>query len=191
MVTGALMLLILPAGTVRAEPPGPWGTLEPGPYAVGFETIEVFDYSRTFRHKLTSRDLPGDHERARPVPIALWYPAETDPGALSMMYAEYAFPIPDDTVSSRRATTIQWTWSKELAANQGFEVRVWHASDSSPMGVAPPTTEKQLEMNFHLTPAYKQHGEGFYYLDVIVVQIEPYKILSHSFRIRVKTDPSK
>jgi serine/threonine protein kinase len=101
------------------------------------------------------------------------------------------FPIPDDTVSSRGPTTIRWSWSGELGSNQGFEVRFWPTSGSTPMGVAPPTTQKQLEVNFGLSDAYRQYGEGTYYLDVVVVQVSPYKVLSQSGRIRVRTDPNK
>ena len=59
------------------------------------------------------------------------------------------------------------------------------------MGVAPPTTQTQLEVNFGLSEAYRRGGEGTYYLGVVVVQVSPYKVLSQSGQIRVKTDPNK
>jgi len=119
-------------------------------------------------------------------------PRPTEVGGNLLPAPTIRFPIPDDVVSASRATTVRWTWSQQLAANQGFEVRFWHTTDPSPMGVAPPTTATELTIHFGLTEAYRQHGENtWYYLDVVVVQIDPYRVLSRSAPIRVKADPNK
>jgi serine/threonine protein kinase len=148
-------------------------------------------------------DLPmGGNYNAAPLPWTSerisWGPMPTQPsppptpaGPQLLPAPQILFPIPDDTVSSRRPTTIRWSWSGELGSNQGFEVRFWPTSESSPMGVAPPTTQTQLEVNFGLSEAYRRGGEGTYYLGVVVVQVSPYKVLSQSGQIRVKTDPNK
>ncbi|HFD38271.1 MAG TPA: serine/threonine-protein kinase, partial [Anaerolineae bacterium] len=118
---------------------------------------------------------PWTQERISWGPPPAQGPSRPTPTPSGLLPApQITFPIPDDTVSSRKATTIRWTWDGQLAFNQGFEVRVWHTSESTPMGVAPPTAETQLTVNFGLTDAYRQHGEGFYYLDVVVVQLNPY-----------------
>jgi len=104
---------------------------------------------------------------------------------------QITFPIPDDTFSVSKPTVVKWTWSQQLAFNQGFEVRFWHTSESAPSGIAPATAETQLEVSFGLTRAYLKYGQSFYYLDVVVVQLNPYKVLSKSARIRVKADPNK
>src|SRR6266566_897370 len=52
-----------------------WGPLRPGPYAVGFQQWDRYDYTRPF---WTARDLDGKprtRERARPMRISMWYPA--------------------------------------------------------------------------------------------------------------------
>lgn len=136
--------------------------------------------------------LPWTSERISwgPLPTQASAPA-TPVGPQLLPATQILFPIPDDTVSSSRTTTVRWSWSGQLGSNQGYEVRFWSTSESSPMGVAAPTTETQLEVNFGLTDAYKRGGEGTYYLDVVVVQIGPYKVLSESNRIRVRTDPNK
>lgn len=118
-------------------------------------------------------------------------PVPTDPGAHLLPAPDIKFPIPRDTVASERETTVRWTWEGTLAANQGFQVRFWHASDPAPMGVAPPTTDYEIEVHFGMTDAYRVHGEATYYLDVVVVQIEPYKVLSRNKPIQVTTDPNK
>jgi dienelactone hydrolase len=57
-----------------AAAPVLWGGLDPGPHTIGFEQVEVFDYSRPFR-------LEGEH-RARPITLSIWYPAESAPSGL-------------------------------------------------------------------------------------------------------------
>jgi len=52
-----------------------WGPLERGPYAVGYRLIDRYDYTRPY---WTARDLDGKPrriERARPMRISVWYPA--------------------------------------------------------------------------------------------------------------------
>jgi hypothetical protein len=104
---------------------------------------------------------------------------------------EIRFPIPEDVISSRKPTTVTWTWSRTLASNQGFEVRFWHVNEPGPMGIAPPTTATELTANFGMTDSYRTRGAGLYYLEVVVVQIDPYKVVSEAARIRVKADPNK
>jgi serine/threonine protein kinase len=141
---------------------------------------------------LGAAPYPWTHERISwgPLPVQAT-PAPTAVDSHLLPAPQVTFPIFDDTVSTRRPSTIRWTWSRTLGADQGFEVRIWHTSEATPMGVAPPTTETQLEMNLGLTDAYRQHGEGAYYLDIVVVQRNPYRVLSKSVPIRIKADPSK
>ena len=72
-----------------AEPPSPlWGSLEPGPYAVGFQVLERRDPARPFRHPL---DLDGKRRNidvARPLQIGVWYPAANSAGA-TMRLGDY------------------------------------------------------------------------------------------------------
>lgn len=73
------LALLLVAGTASAQEAGPPG-LDRGPHGVGFRLIEAADSTRAFRAK---RDAGGRRAEsvARPVRIALWYPARPDPDA--------------------------------------------------------------------------------------------------------------
>jgi len=66
--------------------------LKPGPYAVGFKSINHYDHSRTFYSEFNDTGDPVS-EKARPVQISTWYPAS--PGkaknAKPMRYKEYIY----------------------------------------------------------------------------------------------------
>lgn len=94
----AIVLALLRAAGAAAETAAPResGGFEIGPLAVGYTTIERYDYSRTFRdkHGPDGRVRPG--ERARPVLIHVWYPAEESPAGARMVYGECSFASPKD-----------------------------------------------------------------------------------------------
>lgn len=90
----ALVALALPCvafGTTAPE----LTAVQNGQYKVGFKTIEVYDYTRTFR---ASRDYfgnPIEGETARPVQVCVWYPSEAVADAQPLTLGEYAFPYPE------------------------------------------------------------------------------------------------
>jgi len=90
-----LMILIFCTGAF-AQKPTVWGDLEQGPYGVGFITLERFDYSRVFRASHDYLGNPVEGERHRPIQACFWYPAVTNPNDITLTYAEYAFPYPQD-----------------------------------------------------------------------------------------------
>jgi hypothetical protein len=144
-------------------------------------------------------DLPGDGLAANWTAERIsWGPRVADPapvppgpGAYLLPAPSITFPIPEDTISISKPTTVKWTWDGVPDVNQGFEVRFWHADDPAPMGVAPPTQEYQLSISLGLTQSYLKHRQDTYFLDVVVVQRDPYVVLSNSVPIRVKADPNK
>lgn len=73
-----------------------WTDMTYGPYAVGFKTIEKYDFSRTFREKTDFDGQPYTGERARPVQICVWYPAQASEADLPVVYGEYVFTAPED-----------------------------------------------------------------------------------------------
>lgn len=73
-----------------------WGDLEPGEYGIGFKAVEKFDYSRTLSEKTDYFGAPLDRERARPIQICIWYPANVSTDDLRMTYGEYSFVYPED-----------------------------------------------------------------------------------------------
>ena len=94
---GAAGLAVLcAAGPGRGQTPGSSNGLDLGPYAVGFRTMERYDYSRTFRDKYGPDGIARPGERARPVFINLWYPAEKTPGEPPIVYGECSFASPAD-----------------------------------------------------------------------------------------------
>jgi hypothetical protein len=56
------------------------------------------------------------------------------------------------------------------------------------LGVNPPTAEMQLDVTLAHTDAHLQHGDSTYFLDVVVVQGDPYTVLSESAPIQIRTE---
>ncbi|UCD63098.1 MAG: hypothetical protein JSW34_10110 [Candidatus Zixiibacteriota bacterium] len=94
-----LLVVFLGPGsrTARCEASVFWGGLSPGPHLVGFEAVEKYDYSRTFREKYYYDGVPYDGERARPIQICVWYPASPRDDATPLVLSEYLFPLPEDS----------------------------------------------------------------------------------------------
>jgi dienelactone hydrolase len=66
-----------------------WGDLEPGPYTPGFTQWERYDYSRPYRSARTLEGAPRTGERARPIRISIWYPAQQSDAA-TLTFGDYA-----------------------------------------------------------------------------------------------------
>jgi len=66
--------------------------LKPGPYAVGFKSINNYDYTRTF---FSAYDQYGEKvlQRARPIQTSIWYPADIKKAEKKeqMPFIEYAY----------------------------------------------------------------------------------------------------
>lgn len=73
-------------------------------------------------------------------------------------------------------TTFTWNWSSPaLAANQGFEVRLWKEGQPDHYGANEPV--RSTSVTFDVKGAYgvQQGGAGKYYWTVAVVQLNPYQ----------------
>ena len=82
------------AQTQSARPQ--WGSLQPGPYSVGYKTIRFTDYTRNY-----FPDAAG-----RPMQIYMWYPAQAT-NAKPMQYADYFADIGYDWGKSAEAEKLR------------------------------------------------------------------------------------
>ena len=72
--------------------------------------------------------------------------------------------------------TFAWSWSgPALAANQGFELRIWKDGQLDHYGAAEPTNNASLTINIPAAYGVQQGGSGAYFWTVAVVQRSPYK----------------
>lgn len=78
-----LLLLTLPLSAQSL-----WGDLESGPYTPGFTQWERYDHSRPYRTARTLDGKPRGGERARPIRISIWYPAEKS-NAATLTFGDY------------------------------------------------------------------------------------------------------
>ncbi|OQY30375.1 MAG: hypothetical protein B6244_00520 [Candidatus Cloacimonetes bacterium 4572_55] len=114
IILSSCSFLLLFEIAVFAENPPQFGDLEPGPYAVGYEVISVFDYSRTFdtpKYNYKGEFQEGD--RARPITLHIWYPAQKSDDNVALPYSEYftqPFAVTEGELSEeRQAEIIQTT----------------------------------------------------------------------------------
>jgi len=91
IITG---LLMLPGAVTHANTL--WGDLKPGPYGIGFKTIEKYDYQRPVGPILDYFGAPLEGERSRPMQMCIWYPADRAESDMPLVYGEYAFTNPED-----------------------------------------------------------------------------------------------
>jgi hypothetical protein len=75
-----------------------WGDLKRGTHAVGFQTLEKYDYGRPFKRKKDYEGNPIAGERARPLQINIWYPAKATQTPMSL--ADYAHLAATEDLSS-------------------------------------------------------------------------------------------
>ena len=68
-----------------------WGSLKPGPHAVGFKVTNKYDYSRVTRPKTNYEGKPNAGEAAVPMQISVWYPAKVKSSDSPMMFEEYRY----------------------------------------------------------------------------------------------------
>ncbi len=76
-------------------------TVPTGPYPVGFQWIDLFDRSRTFRPKYDDQGklIPG--ERGRPIQLCIWSPARRN-RKNPMRFAEYTHLYPTERIHANR-----------------------------------------------------------------------------------------
>lgn len=87
-------LTAFPAG---AQEPLLWGSLKPGPYAVGYRSLYRLDHTRQYAPEYVTDPAKVPPHSPRPIYIAVWYPAKRT-GAKPMEYRQYLDVSSDDAL---------------------------------------------------------------------------------------------
>jgi hypothetical protein len=74
-----------------------------GPHAVGLKVVEQYDYARTYRSAVDQLGKPYTGERARPLQMLVWYPAEKT-GKAPMTLGDYAALQVTETDFAKKTT---------------------------------------------------------------------------------------
>ena len=174
-VPAALLLtaLFIAPQPLIAQTPDVWGSLTPGPYAIGFETIETYDYSRSFGPKYDYFGNLSEGEHGRPIQVCIWYPAEAAEDALPMVFGEYAFAYPADSrfmdflgLLQNRSTGV---FAQLFGGNQGTVLDLMslpvagarnlpHRKGSFPLVVYSPDSQSGVGEGFILCEYLASHG---------------------------------
>src|SRR5262245_58214627 len=96
----ALLVLGWP-GLAAAQSPPLWGTLPPGPHAVGFRSAWQLDYSRRYNITFDDKTTYAPGKAPRPILVNLWYPATVADDARRMPHRDYPNVRSDDPLLAR------------------------------------------------------------------------------------------
>src|SRR6516164_8789691 len=84
----AVMAVALSPGPASAQEPLLWGSLKPGPHAVGYRSFFQLDHTRQYDPELVTDPAKLPAHKPRPILVCVWYPAnKTD--AKPMEYRQY------------------------------------------------------------------------------------------------------
>lgn len=128
-LTFTLLLALRQSAPPAAASSSPlWGSLEPGPHAVGFRQLERYDYSRSYRPARALDGKPRAGERARPMRISIWYPAgSVPPGVRPLTFDDYVAmvagenrfgPLTNEQIAQGERTFFQFPIFREMSPEQ-------------------------------------------------------------------------
>jgi hypothetical protein len=86
-------------------------------------------------------------------------------------------PLPGTTVKIGSNVEFVWRFDGQLAANQGFEIRVWKEGQPAHYGAASPVRTTSAVLDLSGAYGVQLGGGGRHLWTVAVVQIEPYQAL--------------
>jgi dienelactone hydrolase len=93
----AAVLIALAPKPAASQEPLLWGSLQPGPNAVGYRTLYQLDHTRQYNPEFTTDPAKPPMHKPRPILLCVWYPAQkTD--AKPMEYRQYLDVSSDDAV---------------------------------------------------------------------------------------------
>jgi hypothetical protein len=81
-------LVVFCSGQASAQDPLLWGSLKPGPSAVGYRNLYRLDHTRQYSREITTEPTKPPAHKPRPIYIAVWYPAQKTE-AKPMEYRQY------------------------------------------------------------------------------------------------------
>jgi hypothetical protein len=124
-VLAGLLVLASPA-VAGAQPPPLWGTLPPGPHAVGFKTGWQFDYARRFNATFDDKTTYAAGKAPRPILVNVWYPAGAAADAKRMPHRDYLNIRTDDPrlalFSAKMAEYNRATLAREVMGKPAAEL---------------------------------------------------------------------
>ncbi|MGB3221105.1 MAG: hypothetical protein WBD79_27190, partial [Anaerolineae bacterium] len=93
---------------------------------------------------------------------------------------------PANNLVTNGEVTFAWNWAgPPLAANQGFEIRVWREGQPDHYGASSPVTTNSTTVGLAGSYGVQQGGSGRYFWTVAVVQLNPYRRIGPEASARV------
>lgn len=93
---------------------------------------------------------------------------------------------PANNLVTNGEVTFAWNWAgPPLAANQGFEIRVWREGQPDHYGASSPVSATSATVGLAGSYGVQQGGSGRYFWTVAVVQLNPYRRIGPEASARV------
>ncbi|MFZ1628168.1 MAG: hypothetical protein WAV70_04480 [Anaerolineae bacterium] len=93
---------------------------------------------------------------------------------------------PANNLVTNGEVTFAWNWAgPPLAANQGFEIRVWREGQPDHYGASSPVTTNSTTVGLAGAYGVQQGGSGRYFWTVALVQLNPYRRIGPEASARV------
>ena len=117
-------------------------TLAPGPYAVGFRAVELWDHTRTLEVAREPGASAPAVASARPLQVSVWYPGSHPVAAHRMRFREYTYltslpgRLPAHGVAARVVAESLFAAAFVVDAARGrreLSAATWAVRDASPM----------------------------------------------------------
>jgi dienelactone hydrolase len=110
------IMLINPAGLAQQAPPL-WGSLRPGPHAVGFRSTWQRDHSRRYDIVFDDKTHYASGKSPRPILVNIWYPARQGDHPAPMRHRDYLVIGSDDPQLSRYAAKL-FEYERAIVCNE-------------------------------------------------------------------------
>jgi dienelactone hydrolase len=128
-----IVLMVLPPPGDSAPDRRLWGSLAPGPHAVGFTRSWQLDHARQYAPEFHAEPAGPARESPRPILVSLWYPARASRAA-PMPYRDYLEFASGDPLIAPFAKRLE-AFTRRTIAEEVLEERPAKIDDAKAAGI--------------------------------------------------------
>ncbi len=120
-----MMMMVGTARSIASETPPLWGELKIGHHSVGFRLIQTQDESRPYPSEAREDKPDSPHNRARPLRMYVWYPAEVAESASTFSFDVYASMAHLDFAPAHGGAALEEAFHRDLPIRAALGEEAW------------------------------------------------------------------